>query len=76
MINNRNVSIITDDEGGHIVIINDKKFRGLTKSDWDLVEEYLKGYIMDCYEITETAEIVYIGSDFPDEYVSSNNTTV
>lgn len=73
MINNRNVSIITDDEGENIVIINDKKFRGLTKRDWDLVEEYLKGYVMDCYEITETAETVFIGRDFPDEYASSNS---
>lgn len=73
MINSRNVSIITDDEGCRIVIINDKKFRGLTKEDWDIVEEYLKGYVMDCYEITETAETVYIGSDFPDEYTSSNS---
>ena len=30
MIDNRNVSIIVDANGGYIAIINDKKFRGLT----------------------------------------------
>ena len=76
MIDNRNVSIIVDANGGYIAIINDKKFRGLTKEDWDLVEEYLKGYVMDCYEITETAETVFIGTEFPDEYTSSNSRIV
>ena len=27
-----------------------------------------------CYEIIETSEIIYIGSDFPDEFSHSNDT--
>ena len=73
MIENRNVSIITDEEGNPIVIINDRRLKGLTKDDWRQVELYLKGYISDCYEITETAEAVYIGSEFPSEYAGSNS---
>lgn len=61
MIKNRNVSIITDENNNQIVIINDKKFKGLSKEDWQQIEKYLKGYILDCYEITETNDVVYIG---------------
>ena len=73
MIENRNISIIADEDGNRIVIINDRKFRGLTRDDWEQVEIYLKGYISDCYEITETSEAVFIGSDFPSEYAGSNS---
>ncbi len=34
MIENRNVSIIQDEDGKSIVLINDKKFRGLSRDDW------------------------------------------
>lgn len=73
MINNRNVNIITDENGKNIVIINDKRFKGLTKDDWVQIENYLKGYITDCYEITETSEKIYIGTEFPDEYANSKS---
>ena len=42
MIKNRNVSIITDENNNQIVIINDKKFKGLSKDDWQQIEKYLK----------------------------------
>lgn len=73
MIENRNINIITDENENQIVIINDKKFRGLTKDDWKRIEIYLKGYISDCYEITETSDCVYIGTDFPSEYTGSES---
>lgn len=46
MIKNRNVSIITDENNNQTVIINDKKFKGLSKEDWQQIEKYLKGYIL------------------------------
>ncbi len=73
MIQNRNISIVSDENGDKIVIINDRKFKGITKEDWDIIEEYLKGYISDCYEIVETSESIYIGKEFPDEYTSSES---
>lgn len=73
MIKNRNVSIITDENNNQIVIINDKKFKGLSKDDWQQIEKYLKGYISDCYEITETNDVVYIGKEFPSEYAGSRS---
>ena len=39
----------------------------------DKVEEYLKEYIGNHYEILETAEKVYIGVDFPDEFCHSQD---
>ena len=73
MIDGRNVSIIKDVDDANIVIINDRRFRGLTREDWKLVEQYLKGYVSDCYEIIETSEAVYIGTDFPSEYSGSES---
>ena len=35
---------------------------------------FLKEYVGRCYEIAETAERIYIGSDFPDEYTGSRDT--
>ena len=41
------------------------------KVNWDAVEQYLKRYIGHQYVIEETNDIIYIGSDFPDEYTHS-----
>lgn len=73
MIGNRNVSIIEDENNKQVVIINDRKFKGLSKEDWKQIEVYLRGYISDCYEITEKSEHIYIGSDFPSEFAGSNS---
>ena len=73
MIDNRNVSVVLDEKGHKIVVIHDKRFRGITKEDWEEIEDYLKGYISDCYEITESSESIYIGSEFPDEYTGSES---
>ncbi len=42
--------------------------------EWLFVENCLKEYIDECAEITETSDIVYIGTDFPDEFVHSKDT--
>ena len=73
MIENRNVNIITDADGKKLVLINDIRFKTKVRDDWTVVEEYLKGYIGDCYEIGETSEEIYISADFPDEYASSDS---
>mgnify|MGYP004546107435 FL=1 len=70
---NRSISIICDENGKRVVLINDKKFKGLSKEDWSEVETYLKQYIGDYYEIACCAEKVYIASDFPDEYSNSES---
>lgn len=73
MINSRNISIIQDEEGKPIVLINDKKFRGLTKEDWKTIEQYLMKYIGAFYEISACSEKIYIDKDFPDEYANSQS---
>ncbi|MCM1172164.1 MAG: hypothetical protein NC393_08570 [Clostridium sp.] len=73
MIENRNVTIITDADGKKLALINDIRFKVKVRDDWNTVEEYLKGYIGDCYGIWETSEKIYIPSDFPDEYASSES---
>ena len=56
-----------------IVLINDVRFKSRRSINWELVESYLKEYIGNCYEILETSEKVYIGSDFPDEFCHSSD---
>lgn len=51
MIENRNVSIITDIDGNKIALINDIRFKGKQNIDWEAVAEYLKGYVGDFYDI-------------------------
>lgn len=69
----RNVNIITDIDGTKIVLINDVRFKAKGKEDWKIIENYLKEYISEFYEIEETSEKIYISSDFPDEYANSKS---
>lgn len=71
---NRNVSIIKDADGNNIVMINDIVFKGKRKINWEDVKEYLKQYVGEFYTIADTEDIVYIGSDLPDEYTGSRYT--
>ena len=65
--------IISDKDGKKIVLINDIKFKTRRTIDWKMVESYLKEYIGNRYEILETSEKVYVGSDFPDEFCHAND---
>ena len=69
----RNVNIILEPNGKKIVLINDIRFKCKKKEDWKEVEDYLKEYIGEFYEIEETSDKVFISSNFPDEYVSSES---
>ena len=71
---NRKVDIIKDADGNSVVVINDLRFKGRRSVDWKIVEDCLKEYIGQCAEITETSDIVYIGTDFPDEFAHSKDT--
>ena len=70
----RNVEIITDKKGNKYVLINDIRFRGKRNIDWKDVKNYLKQYVGDFYEIASSGDIVYIGTDLPDEYSGSKYT--
>ena len=67
------VKIISDKDGKQLVLINDIKFKTRRTIDWKMVESYLKEYIGNHYEILETSEKVYVGSDFPDEICHAND---
>lgn len=67
----RNIQVIKDLDGKSIVMINDIIFKDKRHIVWKDVENYLKKYIGEFYEVAETKDIVYIGSDLPDEYTSS-----
>ncbi len=62
--------------GKKIVIINDIIFKGKREINWNDVEEYLKKYVGEFYQIADSEDIVYIGSDLPDEYAHSNYTHI
>ncbi len=70
----RNVNVIKDIYGNNIVVINDIRFKGKRSVKWDDVKKYLEKFIGEFYEIADTKDIVYIGSDLPDEYTGSKYT--
>lgn len=69
----RNVNIISELDGKQIVLINDIRFKAKKREDWKDVEEYLKEYVEEFYEIAETSEKIFISTDFPDEYANSES---
>lgn len=69
MIENRNVDIVTDSGGKKLVLIKDIRFKGKRQVKWEEVEEYLKGYMGDCYEILDTAEKYILGMNFQRSFV-------
>ena len=70
----RSVSVIQDIEGNNIVIINDIRFKGKRTIDWKNVREYIKEYVGEFYTIAATGDVIYIGSDLPNEYSGSKYT--
>lgn len=50
----KKINVISDLEGNEIIIINDIRFKGKRRIDWEYVEQYLKEYIGNCYEVVET----------------------
>ena len=70
----KNIDITRNADGNMIVIINNICFKGKRKINWDDVEAYLKQYIGGFYDIMESGDRVYIGSDFADEFGGSNDT--
>ena len=56
------------------MLINDIRFKSRRKIDWNQIENILKEHIGKYYEILETSEVVYIGTDFPDEFSHSIDT--
>ncbi len=67
----RNVSIVQDANNRNVVVINDIRFKGKRNVSWEDVEEYLKKYIGEFYEIAETNDFIYLGRDLADEYANS-----
>ena len=47
---------------------------GRQSIDWKDVEEYLWQYVDESFEIIETADVVFIGGNFPSELKGSNDT--
>ena len=70
----QNVNVVRDAEGKKVVLINDIRFKSRRAIDWNEIEEYLKEYIGSCFAIVESAEKIFIGTDFPDEFAHSNDT--
>lgn len=70
----KNINVITDLDGSKVVLINDIRFKSRRTLDWNEVEKVLKEYVGMYFEISETAEKIYIGTDFPDEFCHSKDT--
>ncbi len=72
----RNIKIIEEKDGTRVVHIDELKFRGKRNINWNDVEGYLKKFVGNNYMIESTGDVIYIKSDFPDEYAHSNYTRI
>ncbi|WP_034490386.1 hypothetical protein [Butyrivibrio fibrisolvens] len=68
------LSFINDAEGHNVVIVNDIRFKGRRGIDWQSVQDYVKKYVGHNYKILESSDVVYVGSDFPEELKGSEDT--
>ena len=66
--------IIINEKGQKVVRIETINFSSKRRIDWAGVEDYLKRYVGEEYVIDETDDVIYIGSDFPDEYAHSKDS--
>jgi len=66
--------IILNENGQNVVKIDTIIFSSKRRIDWDGVENYLKRYVGSGYVIDETDDVIYIGSEFPDEYTHSKDS--
>lgn len=71
-MNNR-VEVITDLDGTKIALIKNIEFKGSSKEEWREIEKRLVEQVGNCYKIANTNEVIYIGSDFPDEFTSGKD---
>ena len=72
--NTHSISIIKDEQNHNIVVINDIRFSGRQRIEWEEVEKFLLQYVGESFEILETSDIIYIGGDFPSEFKGSEDT--
>ena len=70
----RKINVVEDLDGNKIVFIHDIIFKGKRSIEWSEVEEYLKQFVGESFVIEDTKDMIYVGSDFPDEYTHSNYT--
>ncbi len=70
----RNVTVVKDDNGNKIVVIDDIRFKGKRSINWDDVKAYLGRYVGDSFTIAETEDKLFISKDLPDEYSGSRYT--
>ena len=71
----RKVNVVEDLDGNKIVFIHDVRFKGKRSIEWTDIETYLKEFVGESYVIEDTKDMIYIGTDFPDEYAHSEYTT-
>jgi len=67
-------AIMHDANGKSVVLISFIRFEGRQNINWKEVEIYLKKYIGEHYQVDETADLIFIGSDFPTEFKGSEDT--
>ena len=72
----RKVNIIEDLDGKKVVFIHDIRFKGKRMVDWNDVEAYLREFVGESYLISESEDLIFIGTDLPDEYCHSEYTRV
>ena len=70
----RKIDVMEGFDGKKIVFIHDIIFKKKQYVEWKDVKEYLRRYVGEVYTILSAGENIYIGPDFPNEFVGSAYT--
>lgn len=70
----KKLKVIKDSKGHNVVVADEVIFKGRRGVNWKEVEEYVRKYIGQFFEIMETKDVVYIDKNFPDEFAGSKDT--
>ena len=67
-------AIMHDANGRAVVVISDVRFKGKRNINWNEVEEFIRSYIGQSFNVLESSDVIYVGKDFPDEFKGSEDT--
>ncbi|MCI8967395.1 MAG: hypothetical protein HFH75_07410 [Lachnospiraceae bacterium] len=70
----KKIEIMQDAYGSKVVVIPDIIFANKQNIDWNEVELYLEQYVGENVVVAASGDMIYLGTDFPDEFAGSRYT--
>jgi len=74
IMKNLKLQVVENAQGKRVVVLPEVIFKNRQKIDWKAVKAYLQKYVGEMVRVADTNDIIYIGTDFPNEFKGSNYT--